>query len=131
MTAPSGGARARSDRHMLRLTASQDAAGDGWISLHLHHTHPFIGFHIERLVACGARKRSRTEIAVFGGAGGAAEESGLLVTAGHAFVHGVFGVCLSPSCTPIKPLAASSQSILLTTLSAAAKAGTACDLRVP
>ena len=104
---------------MLRLTASQDAAGDGWISLHLHHTHPFIGFHIERLVACGARKRSCTEIAVFGGAGGAAEESGLLVTAGHAFVHGVFGVCLSPSCTPIKPLAASSQSILLTTLSAA------------
>ena len=32
-----------------------------------------------------------------GGSAGAAEDSGLLVSAGHAFVHGVVGACLAPS----------------------------------
>lgn len=103
----------------LRIVASQDGAGDGWIAVHLAPEAalvPFVGFSIERLVACGPHRSACADVAVFGGAGGLAEGSGLLVSAGHAFVHGVFGTCLAPSCSPIRPLPSAT---LLTTLSVA------------
>ena len=107
---------------ILGVAAGQDGAGDGWVELHLKGgggVAPFVGFHIGRLLACGSQRPACVEIAVFGGSGGAAEASGLLVSAGHAFVHGVFGACLSPSCRPIAPPSAAADSLLLTTLSVA------------
>jgi hypothetical protein len=102
---------------MIGLVASQDAGGDGWVEVYLPSgkATPFVGFHFERLIACGPRGVC-TDVAVFGGSAGAAEDSGLLVTAGHAFVHGVIGSCLSPSC---RPIAHGAESKLLTTLSVA------------
>ena len=102
----------------LTLTASQDGAGDGWIDLHLDSTAAsFVGFHIERLFAC-THHNTCSDVVVFGGSGGSAEASGLLVSAGHAFVHGVFGSCLSPSCPPV-PTPVTGRRELLTTLSVA------------
>lgn len=113
----------------LTLSPTQDGAGDGWINIHLNSTAPsFVGFHIERLYAC-THEGLCSDVAVFGGSGGAAEASGLLVSAGHAFVHGVFGSCLSPSCPPI-PTPADGQRVLLTTLSVALPASPQVLVRV-
>ena len=103
----------------ISLIATQDGAGDGWIALQLvpDAAVSFVGFHIGRLVACGPHRSNCAEVAVFGGADGLAEASGLLVSAGHAFVHGVFGTCLAPSCPPVRAQATTTQ--LLTRLSVA------------
>ena len=121
------------------LSARQDAAGDGWIDLWLPAGAEVTGFHIRSLAECDAAEDSAScaEVAVFGGAGGAAEAAGQLVSAGHAFVHGVFGTCLGLGCTPIeassaRPAAAGcagcpAGAVLLTALSVAlprAAAGT-------
>ena len=103
------------------LSASQDAAGDGWIELWLSHHHavePFTGFHLKALTAC-VDGQPCADVSVFGGAGGEAEASGMLVSAGYAFVNGVVGACLAPLCAPIHPPSASAPPKLITSLSVA------------
>lgn len=116
-----------SGQALLSLTASQDAAGDGWVELWVRSGAPaFVGFHAHELQACGPRGVC-SEAIVFGGAGGAAEDASLLVSAGHAFVHGVLGVCLSATCSPIHPPTSGDPPRLLSTLSVALpKTGRVC-----
>ena len=85
----------------LHLTAYHDTAGDGWIDLHLHPpslTLPIRGFRLDNVRACSGA--SCTEVAVFGSSSGAAEEAGWLVAAGHAFTHGVYGLCFTEPTDP-------------------------------
>ena len=103
------------------LSASQDAAGDGWIELWLSHHYavePFTGFHLKALTAC-VDGQPCADVSVFGGAGGEAEASGMLVSAGYAFVNGVVGACLAPLCAPIHPPSASAPPKRITSLSVA------------
>ena len=106
---------------MLRLTAYHDTAGDGWIDLHLHpptSTLPIRGFRLDNVRACSGA--SCTEVAVFGSSGGAAEAAGWLVSAGHAFTHGVYGLCFTEPADPcaLRPPAGGGP-LLLATLSVA------------
>ena len=74
----------------MLVSAALDGAGDGWVELLLPRTSappPFVGFHVGRLAMCVGPGEPCADVAVFGGAGGAAERAGLLVSAGHAFVH--------------------------------------------
>ena len=101
---------------MLTLAAHVDAAGDGWIEIFLPKASsaPIAGFWAE-LQACAPGRtvpEDCSDVAVFGGSRGAAEAAGLMVAAGHAFVHGVFGTCPTQHCTPM-----AADGALLTSLS--------------
>ena len=83
----------------IALSAVLDGAGDGWVEIRAQAS-PLRGLHL-RLVACSdaaAASDSCLPVAVFGGAGGAAEAAGWFVSAGHALAHGVYGFCLDGPC---------------------------------
>lgn len=106
----------------LELTAYQDTAGDGWIDLLVSRDGglPMRGFRLDRLRACaGDAVTGCAEVAVFGGSGGLAHAAGWLISAGHAFTHGVYSVCLHEPCVVQPPGAAQPPRALLATLSVA------------
>ena len=107
----------------LSVTATLDAAGDGWIDLWVGSALPrttFSGFHVQSLRSCDVSSEgvlgACEEVSVFGGAGGLAEAARMYVSAGYAFVHGVHGACFGPGCSPLQVGPAPA---LLTTLSVA------------
>ena len=79
----------------LTLVPRLDAAGGGWVELWVAAPSALAGFHVTSLAVCDVGQPpdggTCAEVAVFGGTGGAAEAAGLLISAEHAFVHGVFG----------------------------------------
>ena len=86
---------------MLHLVPMQDTAGDAWIEVWLKHRPAaaapaaFIGMHAEAVRSC---RRSPASTCWYSAAAGAAEAAGMHVSAGYAFVHGMFLTCLVPSC---------------------------------
>ena len=105
----------------IQLSAYQDDAGDGWLDLLLPRGGiPIRGFRIDRVSACaGDTMRGCAEVAVFGSSGGSAQAAGWLITAGHAFTHGVYSLCLQEACTVHSPTSAEPPLALLATLSVA------------
>jgi hypothetical protein len=105
----------------IQLSAYQDDAGDGWLDLLLSRGGmPIRGFRLDRVRACAGNAESGcAEVAVFGSSGGSAQAAGWLITAGHAFTHGVYSVCLQKPCTVHPPTSAEPPLALLATLSVA------------
>ena len=105
----------------IQLSAYQDDAGDGWLDLLLPRGGmPIRGFRLDRVRACaGDAVSGCAEVAVFGSSGGSAQAAGWLITAGHAFTHGVYSVCLQKPCTVHPPTSAEPPLALLATLSVA------------
>ncbi|KAL1528123.1 hypothetical protein AB1Y20_009487 [Prymnesium parvum] len=105
----------------MRLLARLDASGDGWVRLFTPTAPtPLAGVWVE-LHACVpppdaplASPDQCSELAVFGGSGGAAEASGWMVSAAYAFGHGVHALCPTGTCSPV-----ASDGALLTELSVA------------
>ena len=96
----------------LRLAAFHDSWGDGWLELALGESPAIRGFRLDNVRAC---QGSCSQVAVFGASGGAAQQAGWLIAAGHAFTHGVYGLCLGGPCV-VRP---GPHQTLLTTLSVA------------
>ena len=105
---------------LLHLRAEVDSRGDGWVDIHAPSSGAVLAGLWVDLQACTPTARGDanpdacSEVTVFGGSRGSAEKAGWMVSAGHAFGHGAFGVCPTGACSPVP-----ADGRLLTTLSVA------------